>query len=58
MGFNSGFKGLITAMTTAYAKVLAWEFVWKCEESLELEDNLFLRRVLEIVYVSTITGPG
>jgi len=33
------------ALATAYAKVLAREFVWKCEESFELEDNLFHRRV-------------
>jgi len=38
-------RWLIMAMATAYAKVLAREFFWRCEESLEFEDNLFLRGV-------------
>jgi len=32
-------------MATVYAKVLAREFVWRCDESLEFEESQFLRGV-------------
>lgn len=44
-GQSAEVRWLIMAIATAYAKVLAREFVWRCDESLEFEGNRFLRGV-------------